>query len=110
MTSFKAVVPANTTAKLYLPVNESLSKFKRTKGVKSAHYPQDPAFMDACDELGMFIIVATPGWQFWNKEPVFEERVYSYICNMVRRDRNHPLEKIQIRNTYLNETKTIIQI
>ena len=29
--------------------------------IRSAHYPQDPAFMDACDELGMFIIVATPG-------------------------------------------------
>lgn len=34
--------------------------------IRSAHYPQDPAFMDACDELGMFIIVATPGWQYWN--------------------------------------------
>ena len=33
--------------------------------IRSAHYPQDPAFMDACDELGMFIIVATPGWQYW---------------------------------------------
>ena len=43
--------------------------------IRSAHYPQDPAFMDACDELGMFIIVATPGWQYWNPEPVFEERI-----------------------------------
>jgi alpha-L-rhamnosidase len=34
MTSFNTVVPANTTAKLYLSVNETLSKFKRTKGVK----------------------------------------------------------------------------
>lgn len=58
--------------------------------IRSAHYPQDPAFMDACDELGMFIIVATPGWQYWNPNPVFEERVLSDIRNMVRRDRNHP--------------------
>ncbi|MDE7085852.1 MAG: glycoside hydrolase family 2, partial [Prevotella sp.] len=36
--------------------------------IRTAHYPQDPAFMDACDELGLFIIVATPGWQYWNKE------------------------------------------
>lgn len=36
--------------------------------VRCAHYPMDPAFMDACDELGLFVIVATPGWQFWNKE------------------------------------------
>jgi beta-galactosidase len=58
--------------------------------------------MDACDELGMFIIVATPGWQFWNKEPVFEERVYSDIRNMVRRDRNHP--SVIMWEPILNET------
>jgi beta-galactosidase len=70
--------------------------------IRSAHYPQDPAFMDACDELGMFIIVATPGWQFWNKEPVFEERVYSDIRNMIRRDRNHP--SVIMWEPILNET------
>lgn len=70
--------------------------------IRSAHYPQDPAFMDACDELGMFIIVATPGWQFWNKEPIFEERVYSDIRNMVRRDRNHP--SVIMWEPILNET------
>lgn len=32
--------------------------------IRVAHYPQDPSFMDACDELGMFVIVATPGWQY----------------------------------------------
>jgi beta-galactosidase len=70
--------------------------------IRSAHYPQDPAFMDACDELGMFIIVATPGWQFWNKEPVFEERVLTDIRNMVRRDRNHP--SVIMWEPILNET------
>ena len=39
--------------------------------IRVAHYPQDPSFMDACDELGMFVIVATPGWQYWNKDPKF---------------------------------------
>ena len=70
--------------------------------IRSAHYPQDPAFMDACDELGMFIIVATPGWQFWNSDPVFEERVLSDIRNMVRRDRNHP--SVFLWEPILNET------
>ena len=27
--------------------------------IRVAHYPQDPAFMDACDEMGLFVIVAT---------------------------------------------------
>ena len=70
--------------------------------IRSAHYPQDPAFMDACDELGMFIIVPTPGWQFWGKDPVFEERVLSDIRNVVRRDRNHP--SVIMWEPILNET------
>lgn len=57
--------------------------------IRNAHYPQDPAFMDACDELGLFVISNTPGWQFWNEKPIFEQRIYHDIRNMVRRDRNH---------------------
>lgn len=58
--------------------------------------------MDACDELGLFVIVNTPGWQFWNDAPVFAERVYSDIRNMVRRDRNHP--SVWLWEPILNET------
>ncbi len=70
--------------------------------IRSAHYPQDPAFMDACDKLGLFVIVATPGWQFWNNDPVFENRVISDIRNMIRRDRNHPC--VLLWEPVLNET------
>lgn len=70
--------------------------------IRNAHYPQDPAFMDACDELGLFVIVNTPGWQFWNKEPIFAQRVYSDIRNMVRRDRNH--HSVWMWEPILNET------
>ncbi|WP_455586757.1 glycoside hydrolase family 2 TIM barrel-domain containing protein [Bacteroides sp.] len=72
------------------------------KVIRNAHYPQDPAFMDACDELGLFVIVNTPGWQFWNKAPEFAQRVYSDIRNMVRRDRNHP--SVWMWEPILNET------
>lgn len=71
--------------------------------IRTAHYPQDPAFMDACDELGMFIIVATPGWQFWNKDPQFEQLVYENTRNLIRRDRNHP--SILLWEPILNETR-----
>ncbi|MEG1635282.1 MAG: glycoside hydrolase family 2 TIM barrel-domain containing protein, partial [Rikenellaceae bacterium] len=70
--------------------------------IRNAHYPQDPAFMDACDALGLFVIVNTPGWQFWNKEPIFEQRVYSDIRAMVRRDRNSPA--VIMWEPILNET------
>ena len=70
---------------------------------RCAHYPQDPAFMDACDEMGMFVIVATPGWQFWNKKnPKFERRVYDDIEKMVRRDRSRP--SLLMWEPILNET------
>jgi len=71
---------------------------------RCAHYPQDPAFMDACDELGMFVIDATPGWQFWNrKNPAFERRVYDDIEKMVRRDRSRP--SLFMWEPILNETR-----
>ena len=58
--------------------------------VARAHYVYDPAFMDACDELGIFVLVSTPGWQFWNQEdPIFGKRVYDDIRNMIRINRNH---------------------
>ena len=70
--------------------------------IRNAHYPQDPAFMDACDALGMFVIENTPGWQFWNAEPIFAQRVYDDIRQMVRRDRNNP--SVIMWEPILNET------
>lgn len=72
------------------------------KVIRNAHCPQDPAFMDACDELGLFVIVNTPGWQFWNDAPEFAQRVYSDIRNLVRRDRNHVC--VWMWEPILNET------
>ncbi len=71
--------------------------------IRTAHYPQDPAFMDACDELGIFIIVATPGWQYWNKDPLFADRVYQNTKEIIRRDRNHP--SVLMWEPILNETR-----
>jgi beta-galactosidase len=40
------------------------AKKLRDAGLKviRTHYVIDPAFMDACDELGLFALVETPGW------------------------------------------------
>jgi len=71
--------------------------------IRNAHYPQDPAFMDACDALGLMVIVNPPGWQFWNKDnPVFEQRVYDDIRKMVRRDRSRA--SLWFWEPILNET------
>ena len=73
--------------------------------VRGSHYPQDPAFMDACDRLGIFIISCIPGWQFWNPAPSFEEYVIRDIRNMIRRDRNRPC--VLLWEPLLNETAVL---
>ena len=71
--------------------------------IRTAHYPQDPSFMDACDEMGLFIIIATPGWQYWNKEKGWDEKVHENTRNIIRRDRNHP--SVLMWEPILNETR-----
>ncbi|GAA3617432.1 glycoside hydrolase family 2 TIM barrel-domain containing protein [Flavivirga amylovorans] len=71
--------------------------------IRAAHYPADPAFMDACDALGLFYIEATPGWHFFDgKSEVFVNRVYSDVRNMVRRIRNYA--SVIMWEPVLNET------
>jgi beta-galactosidase len=65
------------------------------------HYPQDPAFMDACDELGILGIVSNPGWQFMGDE-VFRQRIYQNARTMIRRDRNRAC--VLLWEAQMNET------
>lgn len=66
-----------------------------------SHYPQDPSFMDACDELGILAIVSNPGWQFVGDE-IFKKRAYQDAREMIRRDRNRP--SVAIWEAALNES------
>lgn len=91
-----------------LPNSQQWRDAKRLKDagmniIRAAHYPQDPAFLDACDELGLFIIEPTPGWQYWNKDPKFGELVHENTRQIIRRDRNHT--SILMWEPILNETR-----
>lgn len=71
--------------------------------VRAAHYPHDPAFLDACDRHGLLVVECIPGWQFYNRDSTFIRRLYQVEREMIRRDRNHP--SIVLWETALNESR-----
>jgi hypothetical protein len=54
--------------------------------VRMSHYPPDPAFLEAADELGLYVLDELAGWQGSYDKPTGER----LIGQMIRRDVNHP--------------------
>ncbi len=55
--------------------------------VRSSHYPPDKAFLNACDELGLYVIDELCTWQ---KPALDTATATRLIRQIVRRDANHP--------------------
>ena len=71
--------------------------------VRAAHYPQDPAFLAACDKYGLLVVECIPGWQYFKNDSTFISRLYEVGKQMIRRDRNHP--SVILWETALNESR-----
>lgn len=54
--------------------------------VRMSHYPPDPAFLEACDELGLYVLDELSGWQHAHGTPIGR----LLVREMVERDVNHP--------------------
>jgi beta-galactosidase len=57
--------------------------------VRLSHYPQHPAFLDACDRLGVIVYEEIASWQYIGGR-TFGENAVAMMGSMIRRDRNHP--------------------
>ncbi|MFI1762681.1 glycoside hydrolase family 2 TIM barrel-domain containing protein [Streptomyces sp. NPDC020800] len=77
-----------------------LMKRHNINAVRTSHYPPHPAFLDLCDELGLWVIdecdLETHGFteQRWRDNPVDDDRwtpaLLDRAARMVERDKNHP--------------------
>lgn len=61
--------------------------------IRGSHYPQDPRFLDLCDEMGFVVFEESLGWgqkpaHFTN--PIFKEAQVRQTEAMVRKSFNHP--------------------
>ncbi|GAA1615657.1 glycoside hydrolase family 2 TIM barrel-domain containing protein [Kribbella karoonensis] len=77
-----------------------LMKQHNINAVRTAHYPPHPAFLDLCDELGLWVIdecdIETHGFIYtdWRGNPAddpdWAPMMLDRMRRMVERDKNHP--------------------
>ncbi len=64
----------------------NLIKGMNGNAVRSSHYPPDRHFLDACDELGLYVLDELTGWQAHYDTEVGRK----LVKEMVEHDVNHP--------------------
>lgn len=64
-----------------------LMKSMNMNAARMSHYPPDSDFLEACDELGLYVLDELAGWQ----RPPYEQQIGKrLIGQLVIRDVNHP--------------------
>ena len=64
----------------------ALMKEMNMNAVRMSHYPPDQHFLDACDEMGLYVLDELAGWQ----HPYDTPSATRLVGEMVVRDVNHP--------------------
>ncbi len=68
--------------------------------VRTSHYPNDPRFLDICDELGLYVVdecdlechgvVMFADYDYIARDPKWKKQFLDRAERLVSRDRNHP--------------------
>lgn len=66
-----------------------LIKADGINAVRCSHYPQDPSFLDRCDEIGLLVFEEPPGWQHIGDDE-WKAEFKKNLEELILRDRNHP--------------------
>ncbi len=89
----------------YTPVNEMekdvlLMKRHNMNIVRTSHYPNDPRFLDLCDQYGLYVVdeadiechgvTQFESYDFMATDPKWTAQFVDRGVRMVMRDRNHP--------------------
>ena len=77
-----------------------IMKMHNINAIRTAHYPNDPRFLEYCNELGFYVIdeadLESHGaeqagdFSMFSKDPTFTEAFLDRMQRMVERDKNHP--------------------
>ncbi len=70
--------------------------------VRTSHYPQSHAFLDACDELGLLVFTEIPGWQHIGEAAEWRDQAVQNTREMILRYRCHP--SIMLWGVRINES------
>lgn len=96
-------LPKTGYAMTIAEMEKDISLVKQYNGncIRTSHYPPDPAFLDLCDEYGIYVIdeadiethgceteLHKPGACSHNKD--WQERYWDRVYRMFSRDKNHP--------------------
>jgi len=77
-----------------------IMKRHNVNAIRTSHYPNDPRFLELCDEMGFYVIdeadlechgvLRAGDYSMLARDPSFEQAFVDRMQRMVERDKNHP--------------------
>ncbi len=83
-----------TVDRKWLIEDAALLKSHNFNAVRTAHYPNDPEWLDICDEVGLYVVdeanqEAHANYNTIGHDPRWQKSIIERTSRMIMRDRNH---------------------